>query len=97
MSGAVALGKCVELVSLCWQVMMDDSAPTSERRNLLKPTKNVLPQKQTMTVEKCGGNLFKKKRKKERKRERGKTITEINNSPKQVKKGLLLLYMFAKS
>ena len=33
--------------------MMDDSAPTLERRNLIKTYKNVLPQKQTVVAEVC--------------------------------------------
>ena len=34
-----------------WQVMMDDSAPTHERRRLVETYKKVLPQKRTVVAE----------------------------------------------
>ena len=40
-------------VGLLWTVMMDDSAPTHDRRKLvnLKPYKNMLPSKRTRDAE----------------------------------------------
>ena len=34
-----------------WPVMMDDNAPTHERRKLVKTYKNVFPRKQTVVAE----------------------------------------------
>ena len=43
---------------------MDDSAPTHERRKLVKTYKNVLPQKQTVAAEVCGRDLLRMNSKK---------------------------------
>ena len=44
-----------------WPMMMDDSAHKNTREgNSLKPTKNVLPQKQTVVAEVCGETYLKK-------------------------------------
>ena len=42
-----------------WPVMMDDSAPTHERRKLVKAYKNMLPRKQTVVAEVCGETYSK--------------------------------------
>ena len=34
--------------------MIDDRAPTHKRRKLVKPTKNVLPQKRTVVAKEIG-------------------------------------------
>ena len=46
-----------------WQVMMDDSAPTHEKRKLVKTYKNVIIQKQTV-VAKVSGETYSKMKKK---------------------------------
>ena len=38
--------------------MMDDSAPTHERRKLVKTYKNMLPQKRTVAAEVCGESII---------------------------------------
>ena len=43
-----------------WPVMMDDSAPTHERRKLVITYKNVLPRKRTV-VAKVSGETYSKK------------------------------------
>ena len=42
-----------------WSVMMDDSAPTPERRKLVKAYKNVLPRKRTVVAEVSGETYSK--------------------------------------
>ena len=46
-----------------WPVMMVDSAPTHERRKLVKTYKNVFPGKQTVVVEVCGKTYSKNDKK----------------------------------
>ena len=43
-----------------WLVIMDDSAPTHERRKCVKTYKNVLSRKQTVVTEVCGETYSKK-------------------------------------
>ena len=45
-------------------MMMDDSAPTHERKKLVKAYKNVFPQKHTAVAKVCGETYSKKKKKK---------------------------------
>ena len=42
-----------------WPVMMEDSAPTHERRKLVKTYKNVLPRKRTVVAEVSGETYSK--------------------------------------
>ena len=41
-----------------WPAMIDGGASIHDRRNLLKPTKNVLPRKQIVVAEVCGETYF---------------------------------------
>ena len=41
-------------------MMMDDGAPTHERRKIVKTYKSVLPQKLTVVAEVCGETYFQK-------------------------------------
>ena len=46
--------------SALWRMIIDDSAPTHERRKLAKTYKYVLPQKRTVAAEVCGETYLKK-------------------------------------
>ena len=59
-----------------WLVMMDDNAPTHERRKLVKTYKNVLPQKLTVVAE-VFGETYSKNDKKHTKKWSRKTVTNI--------------------
>ena len=48
----------VKPISL-WSVMMDNNAPTQERRKLVKTYKNALPRKQTVVAEVYGETYSK--------------------------------------
>ena len=63
---------------LLWPVMMDESAPTHERRKLVKTYKKcVLPQKRTVAAKVSRETYYKNDKKKDRVKK--KTVTNVKN------------------